>query len=104
MTNSYVSAAVAKGYISGFGDGTFGADKHITREQMAVILQKALNAVNTTKISFTDSESISPWAAEAVIKVCADGIMNGKDDGSFAPQANATRAEMAAILYRIINR
>ncbi len=102
--SGYVSAAVAKGYISGFEDGTFGADRQITREQMAVILQKALNAVNTTKISFTDSESISPWAAEAVIKVCADGIMNGKDDGSFAPQANATRAEMAAILYRIINR
>lgn len=102
--SGYVSAAVAKGYISGFEDGTFGADRQITREQMAVILQKALNADSTKEISFTDNENISSWAVDAVKKICAAGIMNGKDGGSFDPQANASRAEMAAILYRIINR
>lgn len=50
---------------------------------------------------FTDVDAISEWAGEAVAWAAANGVVNGRDDGSFDPQADVTRAEVAVMLYRL---
>ena len=100
----YIAAAVAKGIINGFEDGTFCPDDCITREQIAVIISNAAGLSEKTFLSFSDNEQIGDWSYDAVSKVCASGIMQGRDGNAFAPKANATRAEMAAILQRVLER
>ncbi len=100
---SAVAAAVKQGYINGFEDGSFGADAYITREQMAVIMAKALGLTEAGQISFADADDISPWARDSVAKVFAAGIMTGREDDRFAPGENAARAEMAVMLKKAVD-
>ena len=53
-------------------------------------------------IIFGDEAAISEYAAEAVAAMQQAGIINGRTDGTFDPQSNATRAEVAAMLHRFI--
>ena len=53
------------------------------------------------EIPYTDKESVHDWALDAVRAMYTSGIMKGREDGSFDPQANVTRAETAAIACRI---
>lgn len=50
---------------------------------------------------FTDKAAISEWAGEAVAWAAANGVVEGRDDGSFDPKADVTRAEVAVMLYRL---
>lgn len=100
----FVQAAIDSGIVNGFEDGTFGADRLITREQMATILAKALGLTETTDLAYADNGQISQWAKDGVAKVTAAGIMQGKEANNFASLDNATRAEMATIINRILNR
>ena len=102
--SGYIAAAIEKGIINGFEDATFAPGDMITREQIAVIISKALSLANTTELAFADTADIGEWASDAVSKVAADGIMQGRDGNLFAPKANATRAEMAVLLDRILQR
>lgn len=101
---AYVAAAVSSGIINGFDDGSFGPDELITREQLAVIISKAFSLTEAAELNFADNAEISTWAYDGVAKTCAAGIMQGRDGNCFAPQATATRAEMAAILARVTDR
>lgn len=91
--------ATENGYISGYGNGLFGPDDPVTREQFAVILWRyAQSPLAGTAAGFSDSTSISPWAANAADWVKEAGIMSGKPENRFDPQGQATRAEGAAML------
>ena len=100
----FVNWAVEKKIVSGYGDGNFGPNDLITREQMAVMTDKFLAAMqadlNTVKTAavFTDQSKINSWAASAVKKMQQTGIINGRPDGSFAPQGTSTRAEAATMI------
>jgi len=100
----FVNWAVAKGIVSGYGDGKFGPNDLITREQMAVMADKFLQAMqadlNVVKDAsqFTDQDKINSWAAASVSKMQQAGIINGRTDGSFAPQGTSTRAEAATVI------
>ena len=59
------------------------------------------DAENADALSFTDTLDISDWATEYVRFATYHGIMTGRADGSFAPKANATRAEAATVMARI---
>ena len=104
----FVSAAYAKGYVAGTGDGTFGAGSTITRQDAAVMaynIAKANGTVFTpTKDMFPDDKDISDYAKDAVYALKAKGIVNGMGDGSFAPKASCTRAEAAKIIDSLINQ
>lgn len=50
---------------------------------------------------FTDADAISEWAGKAVAWAAANGVVEGREDGSFDPQADVTRAEVAVMLYRL---
>lgn len=116
-SSSWYTAAVgwgaSKGIVSGYGNGKFGPTDNITREQMATMLlrfQKTiwggeLQAKNEVP-QFTDTAKISSWAKEAMIKVAAQGIINGAkmSDGSVQaqPLKNATRAEACKMLHNML--
>lgn len=99
----YVSAAVKHGYINGISDLMFGRGKNITREDMGVIIARALEMEEVdSKPGFIDADMISDYAMGSIEAVCKKGIINGMDDGSFAPKQNLTRAQAAVAIYRML--
>ncbi len=98
---NYIAALTARRIIAGNGDGNFCPDDAITREQIAVILVRAVktNAVPNGFI-FVDDSNISDWAKSAVYTVRIAGWMGG-DESGFRPKDTATRGEIAAVLSRL---
>lgn len=97
----YISAAVAEGIVSGKDDGTFGVGENITRQDMAVMMCRALKAeVLSESVEFADDADISEYAKSSVYTMKNKGIINGFADGNFMPKKNATRAEAAVMIYR----
>lgn len=105
----YVNWAVTAGIVSGYGDGRFGPNDQITREQMAVMMDNFLKAIRADLAAvneesiFTDQGQISNWAAAAVKRMQQAGLVNGRPDGSFAPQGTTTRAEAATVIKGYID-
>jgi hypothetical protein len=102
----YIRWARKRDIVSGTGDGRFDPESGVTREQMAVILANYVRSagisLNTgAAVVFADDAQISPWARSAVDLLASAGILKGMEDGSFAPNRTATRAEIAAILSRL---
>ena len=99
----YIGALANAGIVGGVSDTEFAPDANITREQMAVILSRAFSLEEPfdSMAVFMDDEQISDWAYSDVYKVLNAGYMKGDDSGSFAPLANATRAEVATVIYRL---
>jgi hypothetical protein len=98
-----IATAQAYGIISGYSDTEFGPDDKITREQMAVMITKAANLAAKDNVkTFTDSAKVSAWAEDAVAAASSNGIISGYPDGSFKPQANATRAEAVTVIVKIL--
>lgn len=94
--------------------GAFEGNKSITREEMAfltismyqyILNAKTMQSLDTSKkFSFTDSTDISIWAQAGVNLAAANGLVTGMDDGSFAPQQTATRAQAATIISRVLDK
>ena len=101
----YVSAAYREGILTGDDHGRFNPDEVITREDMAVMLYRALkpNEQEEYKVNFTDIAQISGYAKSAVAYFSSKGIIKGMGDGTFGAKEKATRAQAAMILYNIIN-
>lgn len=96
--------AADTGIISGYGDGAFGVDTPVTREQIAVILWRyAGSPIAGAAEAFEDAASISDWALPAVNWARDSGIMTGKADNRFEPKADVTRAEAAAVLHHYLD-
>lgn len=103
-----VSWAVEKGIINGF-NGKFNPNAPITREQIIVMIQRYLESSNQTLGSkesnngvFADQNAISPYAASAVNELYKTGIIAGKENNKLDPQGEATRAEVATIIMRLV--
>lgn len=104
--NSAVSWASGSGILSGYGNGLFGVDDPVTREQAAAVLWRYARSpeFGTTGEAFADGASISTWALTAVNWAKANGIMNGKTGNRFDPKAELTRGETAVLLHRYLGR
>ncbi len=105
----YVSWASENGYVLGVSDTAFAPGDKITREQIAVIVQRfadkevyGLASKNEGKV-FADSADISDYARDAVAFLSTTGIISGKDNNLFAPKNNATRAESAKMLALLLH-
>jgi hypothetical protein len=95
----YITTANAYGILNGYSDTKFGPDDSITREQMAVMVVNAANLQSSgTVLSFSDSTKISNWAKDAVATASAKQLIKGFPDGSFQPQASATRAQAVVVI------
>lgn len=105
---NYVNWGFETGIVKGMDEVTFAPNEKITREQMAIMLDNfstntglVLPEMNA-EVSFTDNGLISPWAVDAVNKIVSSGIMGGYPEGDYKPQGNATRAEAATVIYKLI--
>lgn len=101
-----LNTAFKNGIINGMGDGTFGAGRNITRQDMAVILlnlakRYGIDTNNAPKSEFNDYSNISEYATKAVNFLASKGIINGTE-GNMLPKRMATRAEAAKMIYEFI--
>ena len=104
--------AVSEGVYVGYGDGTFGPNDKITREQMVTVMYRyeGLNGEIATAdfdmTTLSDYEEISDWAMEAMTWAFDTGLIIGTDVDvpTASPLKNATRAEVAMIFYRKLDR
>ena len=98
-----VNWAASKGIVGGYGDGTFGPEDSITREQMAVLLYnyakyKGYDMTATADLtSFSDDEKVSDWAEYAMQWAVAEKLIQGSNN-ALNPLGTASRAEVAQIL------
>ena len=101
-----VNWAADKGIVEGYGNGKFGPEDNITREQMAAILYryadyKGYDVRASARLSgFADEDQVSDWAEEAMSWAVAEDLMDGKGNNRLDPTGTATRAEVATILMR----
>lgn len=102
--NDAVAWAAESGVVEGYGDGKFGPDDPITREQLAVMFWRYAGRPKAegTLDSFTDSGKASGYALDALRWAVEQGIIQGKGNGILDPAGRATRAEVAAMLQRFL--
>jgi hypothetical protein len=106
-----INTAKALGIAQG-SDNYFYPDLPITREDAMVFVQRAVNIVGKTipagetesLKSFKDYHAISDYSTSAVAALVKAGIITGSDDNMVYPKGNLTRAQVAAIIHRVINR
>lgn len=98
-----VNWAAANNIVTGYGDGTFGPDNNITREQMAAILYRYAQfkgydvSAKGDLTAFTDGDNVSEWATDALAWCVGAKLINGRDNGTVDATGTATRAEIAMI-------
>lgn len=96
------------GIISGYPDGTFKADKTVTREEAMVMYAKAMDIANilenrADKLNvYTDKEDVSSWATPSVKRVVNAEIFNGKGNGVLAPKDTLTKAEALTAVRNLL--
>jgi len=111
--NGELMAAIETGIVKGLGNGKFGPTQKIKRSEAAAMISRALEldlikfdesklATEKKVTDFKDAKYTADWAKEAIEKVYQAGIMTGKGNGSFDPNGNTTRAEMAKILAEFL--
>lgn len=95
--------------VTGYGNGLFGTNDPITREQFAAMLWRYAKTEgydvsvgeDTNILSYKDFADLSEYAISAMQWACGAGVINGTGDGStLTPQGQATRAQAAVMLMR----
>ncbi len=105
--------AYRMGIVDGVGVDLFGPDLYVTRQQLFTIMVRALgrrweaatqewSVINTGLKKFTDFDKFAEWAKPAVAVAVRDGLASGYQDGTFRPEALASRAEAAALVSRVV--
>ena len=113
-SSSYYYTAIAAAKALGIAQGSenkFYPNNPITREDAMVMVLRAVNITGKTISSgdtsnlskYSDSGSISEYSKSAVAALIKVGIITGSDDNKIYPQGNLTRAQIAAIIYRVKN-
>ena len=98
-----------KGIVAGYSETQFGPEDTITREQLAVILNRyaTYKGYNTSKTAdlaaFQDADQISEWARVPVQWANVMKLLNGRTSTTLAPKGSATRAEVAKILVTFLD-
>lgn len=94
------SWASEAGIFAGYGDGSFGPEDPITREQLAVALYRYAGAPETEGdlSAFSDGASVSPYARTALAWAVENGIFQGNGSGVLDPQGSATRVQVAQVM------
>lgn len=111
---TWINRLVLVGLIRGYEDGTYRPDATINRAEMATMLARALTmhiskgevadgaAANTAVARYTDFSLIPDWAREAVGQTTASGLVSGRGQDRFEPQAPTTRAEAVRVLLGLL--
>ncbi|RQW12835.1 hypothetical protein EH198_05610 [Paenibacillus rhizophilus] len=113
--NDIIQTSYAYNLISGFEDGTFRPNDKITREQAMTIIAKAMTitdlkaklpskAAGEVLSSFADANKISGWAKNSAADCLQAGIISGRNSSQLSPKDNITRAEVAAMIQRLLQK
>ena len=98
----YINSVYSANLVKGISENKFGVGLNITREDMAVIIFRALGAEDTEyDINFADKENISDYAENAVGYLNQNGLLNG-DNGRVYAKNNATRAECCVLINNLL--
>ncbi len=103
--------ATSEEIVAGYGNGKFGPDDPITREQLATMLYRheqkygsgGFTGMWMFLLDFADADQVSDWADEAMHWMTMNKVVTGKGDKILDPKGQATRAEAAAMLFRFLN-
>lgn len=107
-----VAAASKAGLILGIGNGKFAPTQKVTRQELAVILDRALKltgtelkaAANPSFTTYTDSAKVAPYAKDSLQALTKAGIFASESGLAFNPTAPATRETAAASLYELLSK
>lgn len=103
-SSPYVSELVSRNIVRGYADGGFKPDQNMTREEVAVILVRALGLEERAKsvqdASFADGGNIGDWSKKAIALLNEMNILNGYEDGTFQPKNLISRQELAVLIAR----
>lgn len=110
-----VTIAGENGIISGYGYGKFGPDDQITREQAMAMIARAMQVTKleanltdseTNKVlaGFTDANRAADYAKPGIAACVKTGLISGRNPNTLAPKDNITRAEVAVIVQRLLQR
>lgn len=102
----YIKKAYQAGIVKGISDQEFSGDAYISRQDMAVMVCRGLEAAGRTVTGtadqqFVDDAAIAAYASESVYALKAMGVLNGDEQGRFLPTNHANRAEAAKVIYLI---
>jgi hypothetical protein len=105
-----VAWASENGIIAGYGNGLFGPEDSLTREQMAVMMANYIRvrniriaAVLPEAVNYADDSQISLWAKDSVYMMQVCGLMVGGSGNLYAPRSIATRAAAAQVFLNFTN-
>lgn len=110
-----VSIATEYGIINGYGEGIFGPMDEITREQAVTMITRAAKITGlisqlkegeeTSQLSaFKDATDLSSWSMESMAVCVKIGIISGKNSETLAPKDFITRAEVATVVKRLLQK
>ncbi|MEF7658871.1 S-layer homology domain-containing protein [Bacillus thuringiensis] len=102
MFEKEILALAKAGLVSGYGEGKYGPDDILTREQMAQVLTNAFKFKATKTTSFTDVDKNS-WAYNAINALEENGVTAGTGSNKYSPQMHVTREQYSQFLYNSIN-
>jgi len=105
----YALKGATVGITAGIGNGKFGYDDYLTREQLATLMIKVLlllemDMEEPSDEIFFDDESISDWAKESIYLARSNGIVSGVGDNRVAPQGKATKEAVLTIAYNMLKK
>lgn len=103
---SYVASGYKNEIIGGISENEFGTGLYITRQDVAVMIFRTLKVINVdfeNIAKFADDDNIADYAKEAVYYLRERGVINGREDGSFDPNGNCTRAECAVMICKALD-
>lgn len=100
-----IEIAAAHGIVLGTGDGKFSPDRQLTRQEMAVMLDRILDQLADTgdaKNPYTDINRMkNSWSYDAILRTTYYHIFTGNPDGTFGAEKQTTRAQMAVLMDRV---
>lgn len=110
-----VSIAYEYGIISGYGNGKFGPDDTVTREQAMTMIAKAMkiiglkfemkdNEMNSLLLNYSDRAAASDYAKTSIAACLKAGIITGRSNNTIAPKNYITRAEVAVIVQKLLRK
>ena len=99
-----IARAAEAGVVSGYPDMTFGPDRYVTRMEMAAMLANALGLEGMSGMDYPFKD-MPPgyWGTPIIRRLKANGLIDGYEDGTFRPEATATRAEFMHLVVEILD-
>ena len=102
-----VKWAQSQGLIKGYEDGTFKANNLVTRQELAIIIERFLKVHGITmdevkELSYKDLDTLPTWSKDAIIAMAKIGLVEGQTEEMYNPTSEFTREELAVMLEKII--